>query len=137
MVSANTDTRGSLSTVGMRQISEGGDPVENRKDSDGMAANAVDDMSGGQPVGDAYTTGSSGASALMPHKRSQINWTVAAVDHFAHRYGMSPASAFVFLDEHGGIAFLKEFYDVEHTLSFDNVAEDLLAVCRQSGGDLI
>ena len=108
-------------------------PCENRKDNDGMTASAADDVSGGQTVGNICATGCSDVSALTPHKRSQINWTVAAVDHFARRHGMNPASAFVFLDEHGGIAFLKEFYKVEHTLSFDDVAEDLDAICRQSG----
>lgn len=101
-----------------------------------MAENAVDGADGLQTVDNTYTTGSSCASDLTPHRRSQINWTVAAVDHFARRHGMNPASAFVFLDEHGGIAFLREFYEVEHTLSFDDVAEDLLAVCLQSGGEL-
>ena len=101
-----------------------------------MAGNIADDTGDRQAGDDTYMLGDGSESALTPHKRSQINWTVAAVDHFARLHGISPASAFVFLDEHGGIAFLREFYEVEHTLSFDNVAEDFLAVCLQSGGDL-
>ena len=30
--------------------------------------------------------------------------------------------------------FLKEFYDVEHTLSFEEVLDDLTVICRRNGG---
>ena len=34
------------------------------------------------------------------------------------------------------IEFLKENYEVEHTLSFDNVVEDISILCRRNGGIL-
>ena len=33
-----------------------------------------------------------------------------------------------------GIEFLKEFYDIERTLSFDDVMDDLATICRKNGG---
>ena len=65
-----------------------------------------------------------------------INWTVACVGHFARAHDMSQREAFTFLYEHGAFAFMKEFYEVEHTLSMDQVADDLLAVCQQNGGTI-
>ena len=42
--------------------------------------------------------------------------------------------AYVYLSRNKGIEFLKEFYDVEHTLSFDDVLDDLTVICRKNGG---
>lgn len=41
---------------------------------------------------------------------------------------------YVYLNHYKGIGFLKEFYDVEHTLSFEDVLDDLAAICRENGG---
>ena len=35
-----------------------------------------------------------------------------------------------------GIDFLDEFYDVERTLSFDDVVKDVALLCRNNGGAL-
>ena len=35
-----------------------------------------------------------------------------------------------------GIDFLTEFYDVEHTLSFNDCVDDLTIVCQNNGGTL-
>ena len=42
--------------------------------------------------------------------------------------------AYIYLNRYKGIEFLKEFYDVEHTLSFDDTIDDLSAICRKNGG---
>ena len=47
---------------------------------------------------------------------------------------MDMKEAYIYLKRYNGIEFLKEFYDVEHTLSFEDVLDDLAAVCRKSGG---
>lgn len=39
-----------------------------------------------------------------------------------------------FLYEYKAIEFLKEHYDIEHTLSFEDAVEDMMTVCRNSGG---
>ena len=35
-----------------------------------------------------------------------------------------------------GIAFIKENYDVEHTLDFDTILDDLEILCKKNGGTL-
>ena len=42
----------------------------------------------------------------------------------------------MYLYNHKAIKFLKENYEAEHTLSFDNVMEDLSILCRRNGGAL-
>ena len=34
------------------------------------------------------------------------------------------------------LAFLKEHYEVEHTLSLDDAVEDMMLICKQNGGRL-
>lgn len=49
---------------------------------------------------------------------------------------MSQQAAFQYLYKYKGIAFLSEFYDVEHTLSLDDALNDMALICRQNGGKL-
>ena len=63
-----------------------------------------------------------------------VNWAVACVHEFARYKGLSPKAAFQYLKAFGGIAFLKEHYEIEHTLSLDDTVEDLESVCRNEGG---
>lgn len=72
----------------------------------------------------------------MTETRKRINYTVACVSEFAKKYGISPKEAFQFLYEYKAIEFLKEHYDIEHTLSFDDAVEDMMVVCRNNGGEL-
>ncbi len=66
--------------------------------------------------------------------KKQVNYSVACVNEFARANGMSPKEAFMYLYDYKGIAFLEEFYDVEHTLSMADAIEDLIIICRNNGG---
>ena len=55
----------------------------------------------------------------MSELKKKINYTVVCVNEFAN---------------YKGIEFIKEHYDVEHTLSLDTAVEDLTMVCRNNGG---
>ncbi len=66
--------------------------------------------------------------------RKESDYAVAAVSEFAQRKCLSLKEAFRYLLAFKGIEFLRDFYDVEHTLSFDNVVEDLTQVCHRNGG---
>lgn len=72
----------------------------------------------------------------MTETRKRINYTVACVSEFAKKYRISPKEAFQFLYEYKAIEFLKEHYDIEHTLSFDDAVEDMMIICRNNGGEL-
>ncbi|MCD8147256.1 MAG: DUF3791 domain-containing protein [Clostridiales bacterium] len=42
--------------------------------------------------------------------------------------------AYSYLRQYKGIDYLREFYDVEHTLSFDDAIDDLTVICCRNGG---
>ena len=85
---------------------------------------------------------------LMSEQKRKIGFTVACVNEFANRYKMSSINefaskhelsikeAFQYLFQFKGIAFLKENYDVEHTLDFETILDDLEIVCKKNGGAL-
>lgn len=71
----------------------------------------------------------------MNAERSRINYTIACVSEFAERQNMDQKTAFQYLFRYKAIEFIKENYEIEHTLSFDEAIEDMIAVCRKNGGD--
>lgn len=72
----------------------------------------------------------------MSEQRKQINYTVACVSEFARKHGLGMKEAFIFLFQHRAIEFLKENYDIEHTLSLDDALDDMLMICERNGGML-
>ena len=69
--------------------------------------------------------------------RKQINYIIVCVNEFARRKAISSRTAFLYLYNYKGIDFLKENYDIEHTLSLDDSVEDLEMIFRKNGGELI
>ena len=67
---------------------------------------------------------------------NKISYTVACVSSFAAAHNLSKKDAFLYLYGNKAIAFLKEHYDVEHTLSLDEAVEDMTEICRKNGGTL-
>ena len=55
---------------------------------------------------------------------------------FAQRFAMTRQEAFRYLQEHKALAFLIEFYDVEHLQSMEGTIDDMLVICQQNGGKL-
>lgn len=72
----------------------------------------------------------------MSEERKQINYAVICVSEFAHRYNMTMKEAFQFLFEYKAIEFLKENYDIEHTMPLDDALDDMLLICEKNGGML-
>ncbi|MCR5125605.1 MAG: DUF3791 domain-containing protein [Treponema sp.] len=68
--------------------------------------------------------------------QNQIRYTVACVNEFAQSKSLSKRQAFLYLLEHKALDFLSEFYDVEHTLSFEEAVFDMTAVCQKNGGKI-
>lgn len=73
----------------------------------------------------------------MSEERKQINYTVACVSEFACKHNLKVKEAFRFLYEYKAIEFLKENYDIEHTLSLEDALEDMLIICEKNGGVLV
>ena len=68
--------------------------------------------------------------------RYEIPFLTACIQAFGERFAMSRQAAFRYLRDHKGLAFLIEFYDVEHLQSLEETLDDLLVVCRRNGGKL-
>jgi hypothetical protein len=89
-------------------------------------------------------TGKNGIVFSLPFERALgvisreqvnvINYIVMCIDDFAERFGMTVKAAFAYLSQYGGIDFLLEHYEIEHTLGLDDAMDDLRLVCSQRGG---
>ena len=73
----------------------------------------------------------------MSEQKRKIGFTVACVNEFANKHNLSAKEAFQYLIQFKGIAFIKENYDVEHTLDFETILEDLEILCKKNGGTLL
>ena len=67
---------------------------------------------------------------------NKLAYIIAVVNEFAAAFSLNPQQAYRYLDRFKGIDFVDEFYNVEHTLSFEDVVEDLAVYCRKNGGAL-
>ncbi len=61
-------------------------------------------------------------------------YIVVCVNEFAAAKNINRRASFLYLYHFKGIHFLSEHYEIEHTLSFAEVIEDLSLVCRRNGG---
>ena len=66
----------------------------------------------------------------------EIPFLTSAIQAFAMKFAMTRQAAFRYLQKHKALAFLVEFYDVEHLQSMDETIDDMLVICRQNGGTL-
>lgn len=72
----------------------------------------------------------------MTEQKKKINYTVACISEFAHRYHMTLKNACAFLVNYNVIQFMNEYYDIEHTLSFDDAVNDMVKICENNGGKI-
>ena len=66
----------------------------------------------------------------------QLEYIMVFVKMFADRMGLSEKQAFNYLDSHKGMAFVREHYNVIHTLDLEYAIDDVLEVCKMNGGRL-
>lgn len=59
---------------------------------------------------------------------------IASIHEFAKFNNLTYKQACNYLITFGGIDFLVNHYAIEHTLSFNEVLEDVRAICQQAGG---
>ncbi len=67
---------------------------------------------------------------------NKINYIVVCINEFAGLTELSVTEAFRYLYNYKGIEFLKEHYEVEHTLSLEDTVEDLIKICQNNGGKI-
>lgn len=71
---------------------------------------------------------------MAQSEKNILEYIVVCVSEFANRYNIHMKDAYSYLRQYKGIDYLCEFYDVEHTLSFDDAIDDLTIICRRNGG---
>jgi hypothetical protein len=69
-------------------------------------------------------------------KINTINYIVICIEEFAQRLNISRKDAFNFLEKFGGIKFLIDNYEIEHTLSLEDAIDDMITICKNNGGSL-
>lgn len=65
-----------------------------------------------------------------------LRFIIATVTEFAKFHDISPKQAYNYLVRFRGMEHLNKFYDVLHTLSFEDNVEALTEVCHHHGGQL-
>ncbi len=69
--------------------------------------------------------------------KAKIAYIIAVISEFASAHSLTNAQAYRYLERFKGLDFVNRFYNVEHTLPFEDVVEDLTAYCHRKGGALV
>ena len=74
----------------------------------------------------------------QPDKKTinTIEYIIVCINAFAEDLGIDNRESYRYLKKYGGIDFLIDCYDIEHTLSIENAVEDLKLLCKNSGGQI-
>ncbi|MDR1593536.1 MAG: DUF3791 domain-containing protein [Prevotellaceae bacterium] len=67
-------------------------------------------------------------------RMNRIRYMNFIIYEFASGFKRPLQEAFIYLDDYGGLQFLFDNYEYEHTRSEHDTAMTLLRVCRNNGG---
>ena len=73
---------------------------------------------------------------LVMYVQTARLYSMYIVRMFAEHFGLNEKQAFNYLDRHKGLAFVRDHYEVMHTLDFDYAIQDVQEVCQMNGGRL-
>jgi hypothetical protein len=73
-------------------------------------------------------------TAIDDETRNKIRYLNFIIIRFARGFKMLVPEAFHYLDRYGGLDFLNEHYEYEHTQSEHNTCMTLFRVCKKNGG---
>ncbi len=76
------------------------------------------------------------AKLMSKTLKDRLDYLIALVSEFAATHHLSLQQAYLYLQQYKGLDFADEFYDVEHTLSFDQAVEDITMYCKRMGGSI-
>ena len=76
------------------------------------------------------------AKLMSKTLKDRLDYLIALVSEFAATHHLSLQQAYLYLQQYKGLDFADEFYDVEHTLSFDQAVEDVTMYCKRMGGSI-
>lgn len=69
-------------------------------------------------------------------QKNLIEYIIACISEFADYHALSLKESFNYLYKFKGISFLKEHYNIEHTLSIEDAVNDLTMICNKNGGSI-
>lgn len=74
---------------------------------------------------------------LSKEEQKIIDYIVVCINEFADRLNLSYKDAFNYLKKYNAIKFIKDNYEIEHTLSIEDAIDDMILVAGNNGGNLI
>jgi len=63
-----------------------------------------------------------------------LSYTVLCIKKFADTFNLSFIEAYKYLENYGGLQFIINHYEIEHTLSINDAIDDMQDICRKNGG---
>lgn len=69
--------------------------------------------------------------------KNKVEYIIAIISDFAKEHSLNTMQAYRYLERFKGLDFIDKFYEVNHTLSFEDVIEDLTFYCHRRGGALV
>ncbi len=66
----------------------------------------------------------------------KVEYMIAAISEFAAKHCLSIRQSYRYLKRYKGVEFLERFYNINHTLSFNEVVDDLTDYCKLNGGKI-
>ena len=73
----------------------------------------------------------------MDLTKNTAYYSTMIINMFAKRFKISMKDAWQYLNRYKGMSFLLEHYNINHTLNSDDVVDDLVAICKKEGGNLV
>lgn len=73
---------------------------------------------------------------MSREETNKLKYTIALIAEFANKFGIGEKQAYNYLSRFKGLAHLFAFYDVIHTLSFEDAIDTMVQVCNHNGGGL-
>ena len=73
---------------------------------------------------------------MSREETNKLKYTIALIAGFAKKFGIGEKQAYNYLSRFKGLAHLFSFYDVIHTLSFEEAIDTMVQVCSHNGGGL-
>lgn len=65
-----------------------------------------------------------------------MSFLMSAIYHFSKIKGISLSRAFRYLKTFKGLDYLNDYFEIERTLSYEDIANNLTLVCAKNGGAL-
>lgn len=73
---------------------------------------------------------------MTEKQKDMVDYFVVCTSEFAKRHRIGQRDALMYLLRYKGLEHLEEFFDVEHTFSFEDMVDHMETICRNNGGTI-